>query len=71
MNDSADDVVIEFKFSVLISPFLSGMSLLVEALVLGSCLLLQDGLMNIINLQSFRAALTSSLSGIMHPAISK
>ena len=66
-----DDVVIEFMFSVLISPFLSGMSLLVETLVLGSCLLLQDGLMSIINLQPFSAALTSSLSGIMHPAKSK
>lgn len=66
-----DDVVIEFKFSVLISPFLSGMSLLVETLVLGSCILLQDSLMSIINLQRFGAALTSSLSGIMHPAKSK
>ena len=74
---SLDDVVTEF--SVLASPCLSGMSLLVETLVLASSPLLQDGLIwkaecsigCIENLLSFGAALTSFLSGMMHWAKSK
>ena len=74
---SLDDVIIEFW--VLISSCLSGMSLLVETLVLASSPLLQDGLTwkaecsvgRVINLRPFGAALTSSLSGMMHPAKSK
>ena len=74
---SLDDVFIEF--SVEISPCLSGMSLLVETLVFAFSLLLQDGLTWkaessfgwIINFQPFGAALTSSLSEMMHPAKSK